>query len=191
MIACSGGERDYLSYNEAEKLYMKGESCEALMLLERLEEDNSSFLKPFVLDGRINLFLGNYDAAENKLEYVLEKNPLDFEAVRWLSWVYLRKDETEKCIRLLKSALKKYPEEPRLLLLYGNAEKKGGNHTEAAEAYRRAFLFEEELAMAHFEYALLCSGFALEEKYRCELERAALLAGENHELSEAIRKLYE
>ena len=64
MIACSGGERDYLSYNEAEKLYMKGESCEALRLLERLE-DNSSFLKPFVLDGRINLFLGNYDAAEN------------------------------------------------------------------------------------------------------------------------------
>ena len=191
LASCGAGENGYASFAEAKNLYMKGDSVGALAVLEKLEKENRNFLLPYVLDGRINFFLGNYAEAERKLEYVLEKNPLDFEGVRWLSAVLIRKKEFEKGEALLERSLEKYPEEPRLLLMYAYIEGQLGKYGRAAEAYGRLFLFEEELATAHFDFALILGKSAMRERYRAELERAALLAGENHELSAAIRKLYE
>jgi len=173
---------DYQSYSIANDLYIQGDVQGALKKLEVLEKQNPSFLLPFTLDGRISLFMGDNERAEQKLAHVLKCSPLDFDSLRWMAHLYIVTKRWEEAERLVSIALEKYPEEPRLLLLLAASYKAQGKVKEAVVAYHRAYLFEVELAYAHYEMAQLYSQFGLEKEYNVQMERAAALSeGRVHE----------
>ena len=58
---------------------------------------------------------------------------------------------------------------PRLLLLLAASFKEQGKVKEAVVAYHRAYLFEVELAYAHYEMAQLYSQFGLEKECKEQL----------------------
>ena len=163
LISCRNAEnvQNYQSFNVAKDLYLQGDSQGALEKLEALERQNPSFFPPFILDGRISLFTGQYERAEEKLTHVLKLNPLEFDAIRWMANLYLLTKRYEEAENLVTIALEKYPEEPRLLLLLAASYKGQGKVKEAVVTYHRAYLFEVELAYAHYEMAQLYSQFGL------------------------------
>ena len=167
---------DYQAFSIAKDLYLQGDSQGALEKLETLEKQNQSFLLPFTLDGRISLFMGQYERAEEKLTHVLKRSPLDFDSLRWMAHLYIITERWEDAEKLLSIALESYPEEPRLLLLLAASYKAQGKIKEAVVTYHRAYLFEVELAYAHYELAQLYSKFGLEQKYKEQMERASLLS---------------
>lgn len=167
---------DYQSYNVAKELYMQGDTQGSLKKLEVLEKQNPSFLLPFTMDGRISLFTGQYERAEQKLAHVLKHSPLDFDSLRWMAHLYIITRRWEEAEKLISIALERYPEEPRLLLLLAASYKALGKVKEAVVTYHRAYLFEVELAYAHYEMAQLYSQFGLEKEYKEQLERASLLS---------------
>jgi len=168
--------RDYQAFSIAKDLYLQGDSQGALERLESLENQNPSYLPPFNLDGRISLFTGQYERAEEKLTHVLKRNPLEFDAIRWMVNLYLLTKQYVKAEELVSIALENYPEEPRLLLLLAASCKAQGKVKEAVVAYHRAYLFEVELAYAHYEMAQLYSQFGLEKEYKEQIERASALS---------------
>lgn len=167
---------DYHAFSIAKDLYLQGDSKGALEKLETLENQNQSFLLPFTLDGRISLFIGQYERAEEKLSHVLKRSPLDFDSLRWMTHLYIITKRWEDAEKLLSIALEKYPEEPRLLLLLATSYKAQGKVKEAVVTYHRAYLFEVELAYAHYELAQLYSQFGLDKEYKEQMERASLLS---------------
>ena len=167
---------DYQSFSIAKDLYLQGDSQGALEKLEALEKQNQSFLLPFTLDGRISLFMGQYERAEEKLAHVLKRSPLDFDSIRWIAHLYILTKRWEDAEKMLSIALENYPEEPRLLLLLAASFKAQGKVKEAVVTYHRAYLFEVELAYAHYELAQLYSQFGLEKEHKEQLERASLLS---------------
>ncbi|MBO7047672.1 MAG: tetratricopeptide repeat protein [Spirochaetia bacterium] len=178
LISCHNAHksRDYQAFSVAKDLYLQGDSQGALEKLESLEKENPSYLLPFNLDGRISLFTGQYERAEEKLTHVLKHSPLDFEAIRWMANLYLLTKQYEKSEKLASIALEKYPEEPRFLLLLAASYKAQGKVKEAVVTYHRAYLFEVELAYAHYEMAQLYSQFGLEKEYKEQIERASALS---------------
>ncbi len=173
---------DHQSYIIAKDLYLQGDVQGALSKLEILENQNPSFLLPFTLDGRISLFIGDNERAEQKLAHVLKCSPLDFDTIRWMAHLYIITKRWEEAEQLVSIALEKYPEEPRLMLLLATSYKAQGKVKEAVVAYHRAYLFEVELAYAHYEMAQLYSQFGLEKEYNVQMERAAALSeGRVHE----------
>ena len=63
------------------------------------------------------------------------------------------------------------------VLLYLAASYKGqGKVKEAVVTYHRAYLFEVELAYAHYEMAQLYSQFGLEKEHKEQMERASALS---------------
>lgn len=178
LISCHNAHksRDYQAFSVAKDLYLQGDSQGALEKLESLEKENPSYLLPFNLDGRISLFTGQYERAEEKLTHVLKHSPLDFEAIRWMANLYLLTKRYEKSEKFASIALEKYPEEPRFLLLLAASYKAQGKVKEAVVTYHRAYLFEVELAYAHYEMAQLYSQFGLEKEYKEQIERASALS---------------
>ncbi len=177
LISCRNAEKaqDHQAFIAAKDLYLQGDSQGALEKLEALEKHKPSYFPSFILDGRISLFTGQYERAEEKLTHVLKINPLEFDAIRWMANLYLltkRYEETEKLVTI---ALEKYPEEPRLLLLLAASYKGQGKVKEAVVTYHRAYLFEVELAYAHYEMAQLYSQFGLEKEHKEQMERASAL----------------
>ena len=175
LISCNKA-LDYQAFSIAKDLYLQGDSQGALEKLETLEDKNQSFLLPFTLDGRISLFIGQYERAEEKLSHALKCSPLDFDSLRWMAHLYIITKRWEDAEKLLSIALEKYPEEPRLLLLLATSYKGQGKVKEAVVTYHRAYLFEVELAYAHYELAQLYSQFGLEKEHKKQLERASLLS---------------
>ena len=178
LISCRNAEKaqDHQAFIAAKDLYLQGDSQGALEKLEALEKHRPSYFPSFILDGRISLFTGQYERAEEKLTHVLKINPLEFDAIRWMANLYLltkRYEETEKLVTI---ALEKYPEEPRLLLLLAASYKGQGKVKEAVVTYHRAYLFEVELAYAHYEMAQLYSQFGLEKEHKEQMERASALS---------------
>ena len=167
---------DYQAYNVAKNLYTNGDVQGALEKLEVLEKHNPSFLLPYTLDGRINLFIGQSERAEKKLAHVLKRNRLDFDSLRWMAHLYIITKRWTDAERLTSIALENYPEEPRLLLILAASYKAQGKVKEAVVAYHRAYLFEVELAYAHYELAQLYSQFGLEKEYKEQMERASFLS---------------
>ena len=178
LISCHNAQntRDYNAFSIAKDLYLQGDSQGALEKLEILESQNPGYLSPFNLDGRISLFTGQYERAEKKLAHVLKRNPLEFDAIRWMANLYLLTNRYEEAEKLVSIALENYPEEPRLLLLQAASYKAQGKIKEAVVTYHRAYLFEVELAYAHYEMAQLYSQFGLEKEYKEQLERASALS---------------
>ena len=178
LISCHNArnDRDYQAYMSAKELYLQGNAQEAMEKLETLEKQNPSYLLPFILDGRINLFAGQYTRAEEKLVHVLKRSPLDFDTLRWMANLYLLTERYEEAEQLVSAALEKYPDEPRFLLLLAASYKGQAKVKEAVVAYHRAYLFEVELAYAHYEMAQLYSRFGLEKESKEQIERAAVLA---------------
>lgn len=167
---------DQQAYTVAKDLYTNGDTQGALEKLEVLEKRNPSFLLPFTLDGRISLFTEQYERAEEKLSHVLKRNPLDFDSLRWMGHLYIITKRWENAEKLVSIALESYPEEPRLLLLLATSYKAQDKVKEAVVTYHRAYLFEVELAYAHYELAQLYSQFGLEKEYKEHMERASLLS---------------
>ena len=175
LISCNEAA-DHQSYSTAKDLYLQGDTQGALEKLESLENQNPSFLLPFILDGRISLFTGQCERAEEKLTHVLRRKPLDFDSLRWMAHLYIITSRWEEAEKLVTIALENYPEEPRLLLLLAASYKAQGKVKEAVVAYHRAYLFEVELAYAHYEMAQLYSQFGLETEYKKQMERASALS---------------
>ena len=167
---------DQQSYFIAKDLYLQGDTQGALEKLESIENQNPYFLLPFILDGRISLFTGQYERAEEKLAHVLKSKPLDFDSLRWMAHLYIITRRWEEAEELISIALENYPEEPRLLLLLASSYKAQGKVKEAVVTYHRAYLFEVELAYAHYELAQLYSQFGLETEYKEQMERASALS---------------
>jgi len=187
LFSCST-KFDYKAYSHAKDLYIKGETEKALEILEKLEK-NSNFLLSYSLDGRISLFSGDYKRAETKLLHVLDKSYLDFDAVRWLVQVYLATARPQKVQELAEKALEKYPDEPQLLLALAVAQSKLGNRKDATTSFKKAFLFEEELAHGHFELATLYAKSAVWNEYQRQLERAAVLSDSKGDFNKSINGL--
>lgn len=178
LISCGNAQngRNYQAFSVAKDLFLQGNSQGALEKLETLEKQNPSYLLPFNLDGRISLFTGQYERAEERLNHVLKRSPLDFDALRWMANLYLLTERYEEAEKLVSIALENYVEEPRLLLLLAASFKEQGKVKEAVVAYHRAYLFEVELAYAHYEMAQLYSQFGLEKECKEQLERASALS---------------
>lgn len=178
LVSCHNARntQDYKDFSIAKDLYLQGDTQGALEKLEFLEDQNPSYLLPFNLDGRISLFTGQYERAEERLAHVLKRNPLEFDAIRWMANLYLLTRRYDEAEQLVSIALENYPEEPRLLLLLAASYKAQGKVKEAVVAYHRAYLFEVELAYAHYEMAQLYSQFGLEKEYKEQLERASALS---------------
>ena len=178
LISCGNAQngRNYQAFSVAKDLYLQGDSQGALEKLETLEQQSPSYLLPFNLDGRISLFTGQYERAEERLNHVLKRNPLEFDALRWMANLYLLTTRYEEAEKLVSIALENYPEEPRMLLLLAASYKAQGKVKEAVVTYHRAYLFEVELAYAHYEMAQLYSQFGLEKEYKEQLERASALS---------------
>ena len=81
LISCGNAQngRNYQAFSVAKDLFLQGNSQGALEKLETLEKQNPSYLLPFNLDGRISLFTGQYERAEERLNHVLKRSPLDFD----------------------------------------------------------------------------------------------------------------
>ena len=178
LVSCHNARntQDYKDFSIAKDLYLQGDTQGALEKLEFLEDQNPSYLLPFNLDGRISLFTGQYERAEERLAHVLKRNPLEFDAIRWMANLYLLTRRYEEAEQLVSIALENYPEEPRLLLLLAASYKAQGKVKEDVVTYHRAYLFEVELAYAHYEMAQLYSQFGLEKEYKEQLERASALS---------------
>ena len=174
-ISCSRS-MDQQAFNIAKDLYLQGDTRGALEKLESVEKQNPSFFLPFILDGRISLFTGQFERAEEKLIHVLKRKPLDFDSLRWMAHLYIITSRWEEAENLVTIALENYPEEPRLLLLLAASYKAQGKVKEAVVTYHRAYLFEVELAYAHYEMAQLYSQFGLETEYKEQMERASVLS---------------
>ena len=174
-ISCSRS-MDQQAFNVAKDLYLQGDTQGALEKLESVEKQNPSFFLPFILDGRISLFTGQFERAEEKLIHVLKRKPLDFDSLRWMAHLYIITSRWEEAENLVTIALENYPEEPRLLLLLAASYKAQGKVKEAVVTYHRAYLFEVELAYAHYEMAQLYSQFGLETEYKEQMERASVLS---------------
>ena len=189
VLSASCSEKfDYQAYSHAKDLYIRGETGKAIEELEKLET-NPRFLLPYSLDGRISLFSGDYERAESKLLHVLGRAELDFDAVRWMTQVYLATDRPEEALELAGKALEKYPDEPRLLLALAHAQKKIGNIKDAATSFKRAFLLEEELAYGHFELATMYAQSAIWSEYQRHLERSAVLSDPDGQFNKSINEL--
>ncbi len=174
-ISCSRSI-DQQAFNVAKDLYLQGDTKGALEKLESVEIQNPSFFLPFTLDGRISLFTGQFERAEEKLIHVLKHKPLDFDSLRWMAHLYIITKRWKEAENLVTIALEDYPEEPRLLLLLAASYKAQGKVKEAVVTYHRAYLFEVELAYAHYEMAQLYSQFGLETEYKEQMERASVLS---------------
>jgi len=109
-----------------------------------------------------------------------------------MTQVYLVTERPEKAKELAERTLEKYPEEPRLLLALASAYKKLGNFKDAAATFKKAFLFEEELAYSHFEFATIYAKSAVWNEYQRQLERAAELSDSwgafNKSINELLKK---
>ncbi len=109
---------------------------------------------------------GEYHAARNTLERLLEQQPNHPELWANLATLYYQMDEPEACIQALERARQLAPENAQAMNLEGTLALQQGELDAAKHLFKRALESEPEHPEAHYNLALIY------DTYYQDLERA-------------------
>ena len=179
------------NYQKAKNCYIKGDSKTALEILCTIEKKAPLFTPALELAGRIHFFNGNLPESEKYFQKAYEIKPHSINYGKWLCRTYMAKGELNKAEALLDVLFEDSPEDISLLILNGKIMKENNNYPEAMEYYKKSFLIEDEIAQAHLDLAEIYASFSIRDKAADELEKALNILGDNHELYDSVRAVYE
>ncbi len=179
------------NYQKAKNCYIKGDSKTALEILCTIEKKAPLFTPALELAGRIHFFTENPSESEKYFLKAYENKPHNINYGKWLCRTYMAKGDLNKAEALLNVLFEDSPEDTSLLILNGKIMKENHNYPEAMEYYKKSFLIEDEIAEAHLDLAEIYASFSIRDKAADELEKALNILGEDHELYNSVRAVYE
>jgi tetratricopeptide (TPR) repeat protein len=177
-------------YREAKNLYIKGDLDTALQRFLWIKDKTPQFFNNLFMIGKIYFFQKKYADAEKTWTAIINRQPYHMDTVKWLSRMYLQRDNPERAESLITRALTYNSEDPELLLLYAKVKMNVKDYSTAIEFYKKTLLFEERLVEAHIDLCDVYRSFGLSERACLELEKALSMLDEESVLYEPLQAMY-
>lgn len=171
-------------YLEAKRAYITGDLNTAVSLTTVLTKKSPLLYQGQLLLGKSLFLMDQYIEADRFLAKLLNKHPAYLEAGLWKARTEIQLNLIEDAHTRVENLLSYNSDDPRLLGLMGNIEEQKGNHGQAIDFYKRASLYEEELAKNRLSLGKLYSRLGVYDKSYYELLQAK-------ELLEADSPLYK
>ncbi|MBN2049760.1 MAG: tetratricopeptide repeat protein [Spirochaetales bacterium] len=178
-------------YFRALKAYEEGNLSSAVYLAETLCNGNAGFFQARLLLARAYFFNDRYPEAEDQLRAVLKSEPACTDAHLWLLRTLVQEGRLEDAKNYGKGLLSLSSEDPRILGLLAGIARTQGDIQRALEYYKRALLFEEELALQRIELAKLYMQFFHPEEAAEHLKRSLVLLSPESPLYPTVLELSE
>ena len=145
-------------YYDAVVAYAYGDYKHASNVSQVILSARPDFLPAVLLSGLVDLQLGAFATADEKLRRVVQRVPSDLTARRGLALVSLRTGRPEDALDVVQPALARTPDDPALLRIAGEAYLASGRPDEAASAYERANAIDKgnvasEIRLAQVRFA--------------------------------------
>ena len=178
-------------YGRAKSLYLQGSIEEAKPLFRKIYETYPEFHQAGLMYGKACMLSGDTGEAKKVFELLLQDHPGYPEAKLWQIRNLLNTGDAKEAGVLLNRALEKDSRDPRLLSLSGVIHETEKEYQQAIESYRKALLFEEELARTRLRLARLLFRFGLDREAALEIRKALAVLPEESILGKSVQEVLE
>ena len=176
-------------YFRAVSAYERGDFTLSISLTDALLTGNRSFYQAGLLNAKALFFSDRYDDAEKCLSKLIKRNKNYYEAEIWYLRTLVQQGNTDKAYKTGIELHSRAPEDPRIAGLLGRLALVENNYQGAIEYYKRAILFEEELAINRIELGKIYSSLFQPDMAELHLKKAITLLSDNSPLQSAIISL--
>lgn len=178
-------------YFAAKDKYLNGNLDMAIEILKTLSKQSPNLYQAKLLLAK-SLFLSDqYKEADAVLRKLIRKHPAYLEAGLWLARVEMQMNNSEEASSIIRNLLSWNSDDPRLLGIMGNIEELKSNPAAAINYYRKAGLYEEELAKNRLSLARLYSRLGVYDKAKEELIQARELLESDSPLNTPLGALID
>jgi len=185
IVSCKEGisieKADIQKYLQAKKLFNEALYNQSLLKLKEIEKIDTLKNNVNFLQGKNYFFLSLYDEAIHK--FLLNTN--SNESFIWQARTYFQKGNNEKAISILNYLLEKDETDPRVYTLAADIYNAQGNIATAIQLYKKALLYENDLAKARFEYARLLYKYKQIDDSILELKKNSLILERENPMAQA------
>jgi tetratricopeptide (TPR) repeat protein len=191
LAACSNKIPDaaLTQYMQGEDFYVRGQIEAALAVFTHVAKQTPRFYQASFMEGKSLYLLGRPREAQAVLQELVRKEPRYNEAQIWLARIEIQQGDPAAAEKRIAALLSFDSQDERLLYLMALVKSDQGKLQDAISYLQRAGDAEEELARVHIELGRLYYRFALDDKARTELGRAALLLPTDSSLQGPVRDL--
>ncbi len=159
-------------YLEAKQAYTTGDLNRAISLTTKLSKDSPLLYQGKLLLSKSYFLTDQYKKADIALEKLLKKHPAYLEAGLWKARTELQLGQIDNASNRIEYLLSYNSDDPRLLGLMAGIEEQKGDMGRAIDFYKRASLYEEELAKNRLSLGKLYSRMGVYDKSYYELNQA-------------------
>lgn len=172
-------------YLQAKKLFNEALYNQSLLKLQEIEKIDTLKNNVNFLQGKNYFFLSLYDKA--LVKFLLNTN--SNESFIWQARTYFQKENYEKAISILNYLLEKDETDPRVYALAADVYNAKGNTDTAILLYKKALLYENDLAKARFEYARLLYKYKQFDTAILELKNNSIILEAENPMAQASSDL--
>lgn len=155
--------------------YNMGNYSSARDALQQVLRVAPGHMPSLLLAGAVQFALGSMPQAEQHLKQYLEKNPDNLYARKLLATTFLKSDQADKALAVLKPALIEDQQDARLLAIAGDCFMQKKEFVKATEYFERASLLAPEAAHIHTSLGLSKLAQGDNSRAMSELEQAVSL----------------
>ncbi|HAK46238.1 MAG TPA: hypothetical protein DCO79_10025 [Spirochaeta sp.] len=185
----SPGEAELDIYFKASTAYENGNFDASVNLLSAVEKKCPDFYQARLLKGKALFFSGDSVSAATVFTDLLDDVKNYYEVEIWLLRCMIQDSSIGNSVDFGEQLLSRSPEDPRVLGMLGRISAVDGDYQRALELYKRAFLFEEELAINRVDAAKIYFTLMNTDAALAQLEKALELVSENSPLKPAVKSL--
>ena len=178
-------------YFRAVNAFEEGKLQLVIDLTSPLTEKNPSFHQAGLLQAKSYFFSDRWEDAAFCLQTLMRDIKNYNEAGIWLMRVRVQQGDLKGAKLIGEELLSKAPGDPRILGLLARIAFTGGDYQRAIEYYKRAILFEEELAINRIELAKIYNSLMNTEEAVKHLKKSLVLLSDNSPLKPGLMSLIE
>ncbi len=184
--------RDHLeAYLEAKKAYTIGDLDETITITTKLSKKSPLLYQGQLLLGKSLFFTDRYEEADLVLSRLVKKHPAYLEAGLWKARTEIQLNQIDNAYNRIEYLLSYNSDDPRLLGLMANIEEQKGELGRAIDFFKRASLYEEELAKNRLSLGKIYSRMGVYDKALDELTEAKELLDETSPLYTPLNAITE
>ncbi len=184
-------EEHLAAYLVAKKAYSTGDLNRAIILATELSRQSPLLYQGQLLLGKSLYLTDQYIEADIVLSRLIKKHPAYLEAGLWKARTEIQLNQIDAANSRIEFLLSYNSDDPRLLCLMGGIKEQKGELGQAIDFYKRASLYEEELAKNRLSLGKLYSRMGVYDKSYIEMNQAKELLESDSPLYKPLNTIIE